>query len=91
MNEDFAVENIKMYPNPVLSGSSANINFTSVFETEATVIVTNTIGQIVASQRVLIDEDMNEVSLPVEKLKPGYYMVTVTNDGGKISKPLIIQ
>ncbi len=89
--EDFAIENIKLYPNPVLSGSSINFTFNSQFDTEASIIVTNMIGQAVATQRIMVDEDTNEINLPIENLKPGYYMVTLTNDGGKISKPLIIQ
>nr|HMT28412.1 T9SS type A sorting domain-containing protein [Bacteroidia bacterium] len=90
-NEDFAIDNMKMYPNPVASGSSTSFAFKSAVESEATVFVTNMVGQIVEKQQIMIDEDMNEISLPVEKIKPGYYMVTIANEGGKISKPLIIQ
>jgi len=88
---DFAVTEMKMYPNPVLSGNFANFTFMSDVESEATIYITNMIGQTVIQKNIFVDEDMNEISLPVENIKPGYYMVTIANEGGKISKPLVIQ
>lgn len=91
LSEDFAMDQVKMYPNPALKGGGVNFSFNSAFETDATVYITNLMGQTVVKQQIMIDEDYNEIGLPIENLKSGYYMVTVANEGGKISKPLIIQ
>lgn len=90
-DDEMMITGMNMYPNPVLSGNQLNLSIPSDGQTEATIMVTNMIGQTVMSQVVAIDEDANEVVLPVENVKPGYYFVTILNGDGKLTRPLVIQ
>ncbi|MBK6641803.1 MAG: T9SS type A sorting domain-containing protein [Bacteroidetes bacterium] len=90
-SEDMVITDLKLYPNPVLSGNQVNLSIPSDEETVATVMVTNMIGQTIMTEQLFLDEDANQISLGVDRIKPGYYFVTIINGDGKLTRPLVIQ
>lgn len=82
---------LAFYPNPVISGSNLTLSLNSEESINSTVIITNLMGQVVSQREITIEDNENTFSVPTENLKKGYYMVSVINEEGRISKPLIIQ
>jgi len=88
--EDFAVLNVKMYPNPVARGSEAQLEIESDMNTTAQVLITNLMGQMVAVNEVELNEYYTTVPVETGNLAKGNYMVTVSSPGQRHSRPLIV-
>jgi hypothetical protein len=83
--------NVSLYPNPVIKGNTLKLNIDSETISDATVYISNMMGQVVIKNEIEIEEMNNEWMLPIDHLKSGNYMVSVVSESGRYSKPLIIQ
>lgn len=76
-----------VYPNPATS--QVNLNLAEAGKYNVTIY--NTAGQEVLSHKVNASSSRSNVSLPVNQLKPGVYIITASTDGKSYSKKLIIK
>lgn len=89
-DDDFAVFNVKAYPNPVSQGEETRLVVESDMDSKAELIITGLTGQVVASYPIQLDSFENEFSIPTGNLAKGHYLLTVTAPGFKTSKPLLV-
>jgi hypothetical protein len=82
---------LSMYPNPVISGNMLNLSIPSDEALEASITITNMLGQIVQQQTIPMNEELNEITLPSISLRKGYYIVSVVSADGRKSSPLIVE
>jgi len=76
---DEAVLNMEVFPNPTQDFINLNIN--AVDYGKATVMVTNTNGQIVHQQHINLTNSTNTFSMNVSQLTSGVYIASVEIDG----------
>jgi len=94
VSEDNSSENtttMNFYPNPVNAGSELNMVVASEESASAQIIICNLMGQVVVQKEIPLEESEQAVSIATDQIKSGYYMVTVINNEGRFTKPLIIQ
>ena len=91
LNSEEAEMSFNMYPNPVKKGNALNMSVDSEITTDATIYISNMMGQVVFKNEVEVEEMESTLSLPIEHLRSGYYMVSMISPEGRISKPLVIQ
>ena len=86
-----ATESIAVYPNPSVDGkfnvALANVSADGV----ATVIVTNTLGQVVASQKANITAGVNQIAVSTSGLKAGAYTVQVRTSNSAVTSNVVIR
>jgi hypothetical protein len=82
---------MNVYPNPVKQGNTLNLVVRSEESMTGKAVVTNLMGQIVATQNLVFDDVITETEISVGNIAKGNYMVTVYTEQGKTTKPLIIQ
>ena len=82
---------ISVYPNPVKQENSLNLVVRSEESVTGKVVITNLMGQVVATQDLKFDDVISETVIPVGDISKGNYMITVYTNEGKDTKPLIIQ
>ena len=84
-------ENISVYPNPSVDGKF-NVALSNVTaDGVATVIVTNTLGQVVASQRANITAGVNQIAVSTSGLKAGAYTVQVRTSSSAVTSNVVIR
>ncbi len=82
---------ISVYPNPVKQGNTLNLVVRTEESASGKAVITNLMGQIVATQNLVFDDVISETEIAVGNISKGNYMVTVYTQEGKSTKPLIIQ
>ena len=80
---------MKMYPNP--ASESVNITFSSEEGANAVLSVMNLMGQTVYNMDVEVYEGYNMVTLPVNELPAGVYMVNIRSNKGTTTQKLIVR
>ena len=83
------VSGMKMYPNP--ASESVNVTFSSEESANAVISVMNLMGQTVYTKNVAVNEGYNMVTLPVNQLRAGVYMVSLRTDKGISTQKLIVK
>jgi len=83
-NEDFVLQDFKMYPNP--AKTSTTIELPSNVE-RASVKIYDTLGRVVKNETISINQ--NEIN--ISELTTGTYMVVLRTDYGNVTKHLIIE
>jgi hypothetical protein len=78
-----------MYPNP--ASESVNITFSSEENTNAELSVMNLMGQTVYNMNVIVNEGYNMVTVPVNQLPAGVYMVNIKSSKGTSTQKLIVR
>lgn len=78
----------EMYPNPAASATTLKIN--SAVSQNASIVVYNTLGQIVKTSSVSINIGINEVSLNTSDLSSGIYNVVLTTGNTSSVKKLTV-
>ncbi|HEX5001224.1 MAG TPA: T9SS type A sorting domain-containing protein, partial [Bacteroidia bacterium] len=95
MNDDedgFTPLSMNVYPNPALSGSDLNMHIASEEATSASLIITDMLGRTVVNKSVALSGYYeSDVTVSLDGIKPGYYMVVVSTDEERVSKALIIE
>jgi dienelactone hydrolase len=93
--DDFDLEasfDMNVYPNPVLSGNSISLELSTNETGEAVVVVADMIGRTVLTRTVTLHEGGAEaVELSMDGVKPGYYMVIVSNGNQKSTRSLVVE
>jgi len=75
-------------PNP--SNAGAEIRFTTPDYTEVSLTVHNMIGALIISKRIYSESGMNKVILGAGDLKPGVYIVTLTDGKNTSTKRMVV-
>lgn len=83
------ISGMKMYPNP--ASESVNITFSSEENTNAELSVMNLMGQTVYNMNVIVNEGYNMVTVPVNQLPAGVYMVNIKSSKGTSTQKLIVR
>jgi len=83
------ISGMKMYPNP--ASESVNVTFSSEESAEGVISVMNLMGQMVYNENVSVHEGYNMVTLPVNQLRAGVYMVNVKTEKGTSTQKLIVK
>ncbi len=84
------VSDVKVFPNP--SNEKVNISFTAKERASFTVAVTNTLGQVVATQDMGMQNagQTANVSINTSNLPTGIYMYTIESNGQRMTDRLSI-
>ena len=80
---------MKMYPNP--ASESVNVTFSSEENANAVLSVMNLMGQTVYNMDVNVYEGYNMVTVPVNQLPAGVYMVNIRSNKGTTTQKLIVR
>ena len=80
---------MKMYPNP--ASESVNVTFSSEENANAVLSVMNLMGQTVYNMDVNVYEGYNMVTVPVNQLPAGVYMVNIRSNQGTTTQKLIVR
>lgn len=83
----------KVFPNPVVSGSSLNIEIKKMEEGYYDLQLLNQSGQLLQQQETWIDEESRLLSIDIPPVAAGSYFFTMTNkkSGKKFTEKVIIQ
>jgi CarboxypepD_reg-like domain/Secretion system C-terminal sorting domain len=84
---------LKIYPNPVLSGTSINIMLAKMEEGYYAFHFLNISGQSVTRKEVWIDKEAKVFSMPIQPVAAGTYILNMINKrtGKKFTEKIIIQ
>lgn len=74
-NENAAVLNANVYPNPV--ASQLNIDFTAVTEGKYTLRIFEITGQLVYTSGIMVPEGYNSTTINVDVFLPGKYIIQI--------------
>jgi hypothetical protein len=87
------LQQFKMYPNPLPSGSALTIECKQVDEGYYTLQLVNAGGQAVYQQELWIDAEARLLNIAVPALKAGSYFLVLTNQssGKKFTEKIVIQ
>jgi hypothetical protein len=80
---------MKMYPNPATTSVIITVN--SLTSSQATLSVTNLMGQTVCNNAVTLSAGTNQLSLNVSELSNGFYMVNIKSNTGTTTQKLIVR
>jgi len=81
---EFDTQGISIYPNP--ARNTLFINFSRPLAQDATYIITDINGRLVATSRIF----NTQTQLDVENLEKGVYMLTLLNDGNRTSGRIVL-
>ncbi|MFA5973110.1 MAG: T9SS type A sorting domain-containing protein [Lentimicrobiaceae bacterium] len=89
--EDGFIENITVYPNPVVD--MLKVSFKSSRRSTAMVSLYNNIGKQVYSQETAVEPGNNVVSIDIRSkaIEPGIYFVQCTAENEKFTRKLIVR
>ncbi len=82
-----ATENFSCYINNPFSDNFI-IHYTSPLKTKATITITNSVGQIIASKSIMLNQVGKEI-ISMQNCSTGIYYVTIDTDKGRISKKIL--
>ena len=92
-NEDGICENslseMKLYPNPATTSVIIIVN--SKNSCQATMTITNLMGQTVYNSSVALSSGSNQLSINVSDLSDGFYMVNIKSNSGTTTQKLIVR
>ncbi|MBK9462939.1 MAG: T9SS type A sorting domain-containing protein [Sphingobacteriales bacterium] len=81
-------DEINLVPNP--ANNLVIINYNSTQTQQLTIWVTDMMGKTVLQQTVTASEGDNEISLIIEQLQTGYYIVQLNNGTTKMRTKLLV-
>ncbi len=87
--EDFAVSNITLYPNP--ANDNVFINMGAANVNDVKIVVTNSLGQEMATINKSNLDGANQMAINVAKYATGLYFVTINANGQTITKKLLVK
>jgi TonB-dependent SusC/RagA subfamily outer membrane receptor len=92
-SDDAAIHILKVFPNPVQSGSALNVGFNKLEEGYYKLQIINQSGQSIHQQKIWIDADARLLSIDVPLLTAGSYFLVLANKktGKKFTEKLIVQ
>lgn len=87
--EENTLSEMKVYPNPATD--LVNINFSSKNAENATIVVTNLLGQVVYNSAFATNEGVNNFQLNVSSYNAGLYIINIKTTTGVSSQKLIVK
>lgn len=84
---------IKVYPNPVVSGTTINIGCEKLEEGYYTLSLFSQSGQQLKTQQLWIDKEARIINLQIPTVAPGHYILILTNKetGKRFTEKIIVQ
>jgi hypothetical protein len=88
-----SINKLKVYPNPVESGSAINISISELEEGYYSFQLLNLSGQLVNKREIWIDSDARLLNFDLPAVADGSYFIILTNrkTGRKFSEKIIVQ
>ena len=83
------ISGMRMYPNPATE--SVNVLFTAENTENGVLSVMNLMGQTVYTMNIDVNEGTNMVTVPVNQLPAGIYMVNIKTNRGISTQKLIVK
>lgn len=89
-NQVAGVEETRLYPNPANTYAYLNINLSNSQNIRISIV--NTVGQeILVVQDAYLNNEQNQVQLPIESLNTGIYLVKIEAENGSITEKLMVR
>jgi alpha-beta hydrolase superfamily lysophospholipase len=89
---EFMGLDMKLYPNPVANGGSLNLEIPAEQTETVNLLITGMLGQVVVNRQVeLLEGTLNSVSIPVNNLERGHYLVVLTSSEERVTRALVIE
>ena len=85
------VTEVTLQPNPVEAGTTARLTITTNKAVDAVLTVANLNGQKVSSEKLRLEEGTLGVNIATPNLPAGMYLVSLTTEGGVVSRKLVVQ
>lgn len=79
--EDF--KNVEIYPNPIASGQSLNLNIKQIGSSTFAVKILDLSGRTVKEQEVEMTKENSQLTVGTDSLKPGQYIILINNGDQK--------
>ncbi|MBK7959258.1 MAG: T9SS type A sorting domain-containing protein [Bacteroidetes bacterium] len=76
-NIAFDAKSVKISPNP--ASDIASIEFSSIAEQKASLVIYNTAGAVVKRENIQVSEGINKYSFNIDQINPGNYFVRIQN------------
>lgn len=89
VNANDLFSGMNLFPNP--SNSNTNLEFYAQKQNTVSVVVVNTIGEVVFSNNVDATQGFNTIQIPSEKFNSGIYFVTIKGQNSNATQKLVIQ
>lgn len=89
INNNSAVNSIKIYPNPAINYFDVNIN--SNKNSVLKLVVTNLLGQEIKTEAFNVISGNNDYRINIESIRSGIYFVNIELDNEKITRKLVIE
>ena len=80
---------MKIYPNPGSNNVAVKVLLKET--TNANLIVTNLMGQVVNTQNVSLETGNNQYEINVSNFSAGFYLVNVRTNAGSTTQKLIVK
>jgi Secretion system C-terminal sorting domain len=88
-NIDAAEMNMQVYPNP--AQNEALVSVEAKQSTKATLVVTSTTGQLIASRNIELAQGINAFNLKLNNIATGNYNISIKGQGINLTKMLVKQ
>ena len=86
------VANMTVYPNPIIAGSSLNLQCRSFEKGNYLAELYTLSGQLVKTSKITYDKKDTKITLPIDEMLSGTYFVQLTHEDGKhYSQQVIIR
>ena len=84
-------KNVRLFPNPIARGGSVVFEYDDVLSSEATVTVSNTLGEIIYTDKLTAVKESITVSLNTERWPSGSYLVEIVAGEQRDAVRLIVE
>ncbi|MFN5422629.1 MAG: T9SS type A sorting domain-containing protein [bacterium] len=82
-NKCRAIENMLVYPNPVVNNKNINLRFTTFYEGAAEITIVSSTGQRVFKKSVMLKPKDNMLTIEVNHLIHGAYFINIQSSSGE--------
>lgn len=87
--KDNTLSELKLYPNP--ASNNVTIQLMSKETSNATLKVTNIMGQVVYTENVSVETGNNQHTINVSSFGAGFYLVNIYTNAGSTTQKLIVR
>lgn len=77
------IGDMQIYPNPLVDNENLHLRLTTAYEGDADLILFNSIGQIVFSQSIQINQGLNLLTPDIKNLNHGNYSIKILGSKGE--------
>jgi len=87
VNENNAISNVTVYPNPVIN--NANISLSSTVNTNVKILIMSIDGKVISNAVYNINKGNNTININTENLQRGIYLLQINNNGKIITAKIV--